>query len=186
MVGTVYHSVHSVPREASRLWGGTIRDGKGGVEIADAANWEESPLQRGDIITVVEAHPVPDTNAFIELTRQPDVGVPFVIAGDPIHVGVRRGNTPLELRFPLPAQGSTNPDWQSHRRSAFPSVFTTDMVILPDQCGGPVVDASSYVVGIAIARPYSEEGRIYVIPAVVARQVAKDLGSANVNRDKGK
>jgi serine protease Do len=185
-VGTVYHPAHPIPREASRLWGGTIRDGQGGVEIYDPPGQEESPLQPGDVITDVETHPTPDSNAFFKLAQEPNVGVPSVIAGDPIRVGVRRGKTTLELRFPLPAQDGTNPESQSHRRSAFPSVFTTDMVILPNQCGGPVVNESGFVVGITIARPYSDEGRIYVIPAVVARQVVKDLGSPNANREKGK
>ena len=141
-------------------------------------------MQRDDIVTDVEGHPTPDAKAFAELTRRPGVGVSFVIAGDPIRVGVRRAKTSLELRFPLPAQEPTDPDLRSHRRLAFPSVSTIDSLILPNQCGGPVVDEFGDVVGIAIARPYSKAETIYVISAVLARQVARDLASANANREK--
>jgi S1-C subfamily serine protease len=48
-------------------------------------------------------------------------------------------------------------------RDGFPSVLQTDMVLNPEECGGPVIDLSGNVVGIAAARA----GRIrsYVIPA---------------------
>jgi hypothetical protein len=48
-------------------------------------------------------------------------------------------------------------------RDGFPSVLQTDMVLNPEECGGPVIDLNGNVVGIAAARA----GRIrsYVIPA---------------------
>lgn len=48
-------------------------------------------------------------------------------------------------------------------RDGFPSVLQTDMILNPEECGGPVIDLSGNIVGIAAARA----GRIrtYVIPA---------------------
>jgi hypothetical protein len=51
----------------------------------------------------------------------------------------------------------------SQVRDGFPSVIQTDMVLNPEECGGPVLDLQGQVVGIVAARA----GRIrsYVIPS---------------------
>ncbi len=48
-------------------------------------------------------------------------------------------------------------------RDGFPAVIQTDMVLNPEECGGPVVDLQGNVIGLTVARA----GRIrsYVIPA---------------------
>jgi serine protease Do len=176
MVGIVYRGTHPAEREAGLLSVGKFRDGKGGVEIYDDADLDEDTgLRQGDIITHVEGRATPDSKTFIAMTQKPDIGVPFVIAGDPIHIGVRRGDRTIELCFPLPLESSTYAGLQSHRRWAFPGVFETDVAIMPDMCGGPLVDTSGEVVGITIARAVREGGKVYVIPAVVARRIAKEL-----------
>jgi S1-C subfamily serine protease len=48
-------------------------------------------------------------------------------------------------------------------RSGFPSVMQTDMQLLRQRCGGPVVDLDGNIVGISIAR--ADRTRSYVIPA---------------------
>lgn len=53
------------------------------------------PLRLGDVITHIEGHPIPNLKILNELTQKPGIGVPFVIAGDPIRVGVQRGGEDL-------------------------------------------------------------------------------------------
>ncbi len=48
-------------------------------------------------------------------------------------------------------------------RNGFPSVIQTDMPLVRDRCGGPVVDLDGKVVGIAIAR--ADRTRSFVIPS---------------------
>ncbi len=60
-------------------------------------------------------------------------------------------------------------------------MFGTDIRLTPKQCGGPVIDRSGRVVGIAIAcrGTYGGFGQRHVIPAAVARKVVADLVASN-------
>lgn len=57
-------------------------------------------------------------------------------------------------------------------RDGFPSVLQTDMVLNPEECGGPVVDLDGNVVGITAARA----GRIrsYIIPGSAIVEMLKN------------
>jgi S1-C subfamily serine protease len=61
----------------------------------------------------------------------------------------------------------------SGRRSGFPAVLQTDMVLSPKDCGGPVVDLDGNVLGISIARA----GRVetWVLPGENIRPLLADL-----------
>ncbi len=185
VVGVVALPTHNVPRAAGYLVVGEVKDGKGGVEVTELRGlWEypgdirkgkEGPLRKGDVIRHVEGHLTPDLKTFEAVTKHegPSWEVPFVIAGDPIRVGVKRDGKDLELQYPLLSaildpQGRT-----SLRKCAFPAVFDADTIITRNTCGGPLVDRSGEVVGITIALPTPY--RVYVIPAAVAFKVANEL-----------
>jgi serine protease Do len=61
----------------------------------------------------------------------------------------------------------------SGRRTGFPAILQTDMIVDPDKCGGPVVDLDGNVVGINIARA----GRVetWILPSEVIRPLLDDL-----------
>ncbi len=61
----------------------------------------------------------------------------------------------------------------SARSTGFASVFQHDTVLMPNQCGGPVVDLNGKVVGINIARA----GRVssYALPTSVVRPVVEEM-----------
>ena len=62
----------------------------------------------------------------------------------------------------------------SRRWWGFPSVFSTDIRLTARECGGPVIDKSGHVVGIAIAYLGERFGERHVIPAHLARGVVAD------------
>jgi serine protease Do len=77
----------------------------------------------------------------------------------------------------------------SGRRTGFPAVLQTDMVIQPKDCGGPVVDLDGNVLGINIARA----GRVetWVLPSENIRPLLNDLKSGkyapiSASKDKDK
>jgi serine protease Do len=61
----------------------------------------------------------------------------------------------------------------SGRRTGFPAVLQTDMVVKPQDCGGPVVDLDGKVLGLNIARA----GRVetWVLPSENIRPLLDDL-----------
>jgi serine protease Do len=67
----------------------------------------------------------------------------------------------------------------SGRRTGFPSVLQTDMVIEPKNCGGPIVDLDGKVLGISIARA----GRVetWILPSETIRPLLADLKSGKLN-----
>ena len=82
-------------------------------------------------------------------------------SGDTLRVLVQRNNEFVELPVTLgqqsPKVGRSSEDkWGggpfSSRRWGFPTVLPHDIAILPNDCGGPLVDTDGKVVGINIAR----------------------------------
>ena len=69
--------------------------------------------------------------------------------------------------------GSATGSTLSGRRTGFPQVLQTDLVIDAKDCGGPVVDLDGNVLGINIARA----GRVetWVLPSEVIRPLLTDF-----------
>jgi serine protease Do len=61
----------------------------------------------------------------------------------------------------------------SGRRTGFPTVLQTDMILDPKNCGGPVVDLDGKVLGISIARA----GRVetWILPSETIRPLLVDM-----------
>lgn len=109
-------------------------------------------------------------------------------AGDTLKVKVRRNSD--ELTFSVTLRRLTKPnrsDMQnsmggklSGRRSGFATVLQTDMILDPENCGGPVVDLEGKVLGLSIARA----GRVetWVLPSEVIRPVLAAMIKANVGK----
>jgi serine protease Do len=73
---------------------------------------------------------------------------------------------------------------QSDRRYGFPLVFQHDTPLVPEECGGPVINLDGQVVGMNIARG----GRVatYAIPADHLQQLLGEMLHPNVAaRDTG-
>ncbi len=174
-VGVVSQNPHAVLREPGWMTVfARLEATDAGLLVHSTKEIEvKTPIRSGDVIVHVEDRLTPDLKAFVKLTEKPGLGVACVFAGDPIRVGVRRDQHVLELRFALPNESTSDPG-QSRRRSAFPSVFDSDVALSPDLCGGPVVDRMGSVVGITIACR-TENGRVYIVPAARARKIADQL-----------
>ena len=94
-VGIVAYPKHKVAPAVGTLAIAKVKDAKGGVEIEELCSWwsywkEEPRLRVGDVIVSIEGRSVANVAAFEKMTISRTGEVPFVIAGDPIHVTVRR------------------------------------------------------------------------------------------------
>jgi len=101
--------------------------------------------------------------------------------GDEVVVSVKRGENELDLKVKLGTraefdrgafQNKIGSDL-SNRRTGFPSVIQHDMVLKPNECGGPLVDLDGNVLGINIARA----GRVetWTLPGEVVRPLIKQF-----------
>jgi serine protease Do len=131
---------------------------------------------------------VKEKDIIVELNGKPTPGEESLRAllenmrpGDVVKLKVKRGEQEKELKATLTGQPElSRGDIQnamggelSGRRTGFPAVLQTDMVIEPKYCGGPVVDLDGNVLGVNIARA----GRVetWVLPSENIRPLLSDL-----------
>ncbi len=114
-------------------------------------------LRDGDVIVSVQGREVKKVPEFVSLIRkyQP---------GDELVVKTKRGDEVLDFRVRLSNVrnlGGEAPRFEamnllgsinSQRANAFPWALQHDSPLLPEQCGGPLVNLSGQVVGMNIAR----------------------------------
>jgi S1-C subfamily serine protease len=173
--GVIARSAYCVPSESplELTSFAKLRDGEHGLEVADKVPLGPGriPLSEGDVIIEVQGRATPTLKSFLKL-GDAGVGVLPACPGDPVRITVRRAGKRLELRFPMPSD-FFRPREDSARRSGFPLVLDADLSLSPDQCGGPVIDRSGRVIGIAVA--VREQAGVYVVPASVVREVTEKL-----------
>lgn len=100
--------------------------------------------------------------------------------GDTLTIIVRRNEnevtvTPKLSRPDVPDEDHWGGGPFSERRVGFPSVLPHDTAVLPNQCGGPLVDTNGKVVGINIARALRVS--TYAIPAETMQKLIRELKS---------
>ncbi len=138
-------------------------------QIAEKSPAEMAGLQLGDIILNMNGTVIGSIMEFRSLlsTMKPGQSVKIVFSrnGNEKTITLTLASKQATAAFPqrrlevMERMGGEI----SGVRDGFPSVIQTDMVLNPEECGGPVVDLQGNVIGLAAARA----GRIrsYVIPA---------------------
>ena len=112
---------------------------------------DRSGLLRRDTILSIDNNPVGSVS---QLRRELGKFKPK----DKVDIQIRRAEKPLTITAKLGVFPVDQPEdhWGggpfSKRRFGFPSVITHDTTLIPQQCGGPLVDTDGNVVGINIAR----------------------------------
>ena len=160
------------------------------AEIVKDAAAQKAGLKAGDVILEVAGTKVKGRDHLPELLDN-------YKPGDKISVIVSRKkkgeDEPEELTFKLtlsPRSEMSRGDMQnvfggelSGRRAGFPSVIQHDTIVLPRDCGGPLVDLEGRIVGLNIARA----GRVetWALPAEVINPVLKDLTDGKYPAPKG-
>lgn len=136
---------------------------------------EKAGMKKGDVIIEVDGREVKSGENLREI-------LDGYRPGDKVTVKVRRKGEEMEFKATLTGQvgQKSRGDIQngmggelSGRRTGFPMVLQTDMVVDPKNCGGPVVDLEGNVLGINIARA----GRVetWILPSEIIRPLLADL-----------
>ncbi|MBA4187449.1 MAG: hypothetical protein C0467_05460 [Planctomycetaceae bacterium] len=131
-------------------------------------------LKKNDIIVELDGKTIPGQEtlrAYLENLRP----------GDTVKLKVLREGEEKEFKATLTGQlQPSRGDIQnamggalSGRRTGFPAVLQTDMVVEPRDCGGPVVDLDGKVLGVNIARA----GRVetWILPSENIRPLLAEL-----------
>jgi len=154
-------------------------DGPDGVARVDGFPAEEpsaalkAGVKKGDVIVELNGRPISSSEELRGLLEnyKPD---------EKVNLKVRRGSEELKFTVTLRARKQNRSDIQNNmggslsgRRTGFPTVLQTDMILDPKNCGGPVVDLDGKVLGVAIARA----GRVetWILPSEVIRPVLADM-----------
>ena len=131
---------------------------------------EKAGLKPKDVVRKIDGHEIPDADALIYtlLGYKAGQSVKIVLErdGKTIEVTAVLGKRPSDL---FPQRGGRG-DFQnamgsklSERRTGIPTLFQTDAVIKPGDCGAPVVDLDGHAVGLMIARAGRTES--HAVPA---------------------
>jgi serine protease Do len=154
-------------------------DADGGAKIDDVSTGgaaAKAGLKKNDVIFEVNGQTVPGQAVLRETLEN-------YRPGEKVTVKFRRKDEEMKLQITLtgpPAGTKSRSDIQNNmggelsgRRSGFPTVLQTDMVIDPKNCGGPVVDLDGKVLGISIARA----GRVetWILPSETIRPLLAEM-----------
>ncbi len=135
-----------------------LRNGRSGPIITDVIEEsaaEEAGLVGGDVVLRINREPVRTSDELVSLVSRR-------LPGDVVRLLIRRDDDEMTLKATLGRRADLdleNSDFQSFlggelstRRSGFPSVLQHDTFLMPQHCGGPIVDLDGRVIGINIAR----------------------------------
>jgi serine protease Do len=171
------------PRQPPAAGGGFLGigladEGPGAVvgEVQANSAASKAGLKINDVIVAVGGKEVADAEALVRAIsrRKP---------GEEVVLKVRRGEEEMELKVTLgkrPAGGPNRGDFQnalgsklSKVRNGIPTILQHDGVVLPEDCGGPLVDLDGNVVGLNISRAGRTE--TWAIPSEVVRTLLPGL-----------
>jgi serine protease Do len=158
---------------------GQTDDPDGGAKIEDfptdgtVSAAKKAGLKKGDSIFEVNGKAISGSEELRELLSnyKPD---------ESVKLKVRRGDEELDFTVKLGKPIKNRSDIQnsmggelSGRRTGFPTVLQTDMILDPKNIGGPIVDIDGKVLGISIARA----GRVetWILPSETIRPLLADM-----------
>jgi len=176
-IGVVSVAPRQIERRQPAL-GVIIEEGDQGPvirEVMPRSGAAKAGLKPNDVITQLDGKPVESRYGLIQTIRGRR-------SGDTVRLQVLRGGqgvtADVELRdLTEIANGEMFQEEVggrlSKRRTGFPLALQHDTVLLPNQCGGPLVDLDGKVVGINIAR--ASRVASYALPASAIKPVLEKL-----------
>jgi serine protease Do len=142
-------------------------------QVVPGGGAAKAGLKVNDTILAVAGKAIDDTEMLLQILGG-------LKPGDEIELRVRRGEQELTCKAKLGKRPMDRGDFQnslgsllSKRRTGFPTILQHDSVLLPSDCGGPLVDLSGRAIGINICRAGRTES--YAVPAAVVSAVLPDL-----------
>ena len=157
--------------------GGGGKGGKGGGFGGKGGNPAfAAKIKLDDIIIALGESEIKTSEALTKALQKYKIG-------DEVTLRLLRGEEELEVKMklnppPMKQDQNTMGSVLSKRISGFPVILQHDSVVLPTDCGGPLVDLQGHVIGINIARAGRVES--HTIPSETIRPLLQDLMSGKL------
>jgi serine protease Do len=143
-------------------------------QIVPNSGAAKAGLKVKDIIVSVSGKAVSDAESLITMLRKFN-------PGDKVVVRIKRGeDEEMELKVTLGKRPQSRGDIQnnmgsklSDRIDGFPIILQHDGIVLPNECGGPLVDLEGRVIGVNISRAGRTES--YAIPSEVIQGILEEM-----------
>ncbi|MEG0588133.1 MAG: PDZ domain-containing protein [Akkermansia sp.] len=136
-------------------------------------------LLPGDVLLQMNGFPLEGMFSLGTALQKVKAGgsVPFIAKrnGTQVQGTLKTSGRPKGMKFPhkrLELMNSMG-NRMSSRRSDFPLVFQTDMTLLPERAGCPVINLEGKVIGMALSRAGRME--TYILPSWVMHELAQGL-----------
>jgi len=144
-------------------------------EVTPKGAADKAGIKKNDIIIAVNGKPVVGRTGLRDSLENH-------LVGDVVTITVLRDEKTLEFKVTLgkspapPSRGDLQNSFGgelSGRRTGFPLILQSDMVVSPRDCGGPVLDLDGNVLGVSIARA----GRVetWILPSETIRPLIAEL-----------
>ncbi|MEI6534939.1 MAG: trypsin-like peptidase domain-containing protein [Verrucomicrobiaceae bacterium] len=173
-IGVVSVSPRTLKGESRAFLGTMLGPDKQGVivkQIVSGGAAAKAGIKQGDIITKIDGEPLDSPEKLTRKLASSKPGTAIIL--DYLRNGVSSAvklalGDRSKVKSKANAQNSMGTEI-SDQRSGFQNALQTDLPIIPEECGGPVVDLDGNFVGITIARA----GRIntYVLLADDVRRL---------------
>jgi serine protease Do len=169
------------PNPNSGYLGVGLADATPGAKVAQVqpnTPADKAKLKVNDIIVGVGEKDIRDSEHLIKTLGK-------FKPGESVQLRLRRGDEEIELKVTLGKRPPDRADFQnnmgsklSNRRYGIPVIIQHDSVVLPEDCGGPLVDLDGHVLGINISRA----GRVetHAIPSEALQPLLQDLMSGKL------
>jgi serine protease Do len=174
----------ALPAPGAGYLGVALAEDEGGARITRVESGspaDKAGLQADDIVVAVAGRRIVDAESLVNAVGR-------FKPGSSVKIKIKREGKPKEFEATLGKRPITRPsrgDIQnrmggplSNKRGGFPIVLQHDTVLLPRECGGPLVDLDGKAVGVNIARAGRTES--YAVPSEVVQKLLPDLMSGKL------
>lgn len=181
-IGTVSLGLRNLLESKKGFLGISMEAAKDGsglfvVDVLDGTGAQDAGLRRGDLIQAIDGAAMVTTHALSNTVSESEPGDVVVLQvvreEETMMVEVTLGDKDSGMGFQMPMHEQLDQTARmggrvSRRRSGYPAAIQHDMLLKPNQCGGPLVNIDGNAVGVNIAR--ASRVKSYAIPSEVIQE----------------